>query len=163
MIPKSLASSSSDWDVLRIKNSDNNNNYIKDNGYSRKILPGAKRKQSNINDFLLAVGSKLSDSKGPYSELVFKPTSTSTPKNSPNDDTKGGECLRTRSRSIQQRQLEFPKRRSLSTGNLPSLSPRNCEVLNVLDQILQQETLTIKKYLLNSCWVKILVLEDTEF
>jgi len=158
MIPKSLTNS--DWDVLKLRN----DNFVKDNGYSKRILPGAKRKQSNINDFLLAVGSKLSDSKGPYTELVFKPSSTSTP-NSPCTSNQKHEMLhKTRSLTPQTRRpFDFPKQRSLSTGNLPDLSPCKSEAVDVLDRILlEQKTLTIKKYLLNNQWVKVLVLEDTE-
>lgn len=158
MIPKSLTSS--DWDVLKLKS---DNGFVKDSSYSKRIsFTGAKRKQSNINDFLMAVGSKLSDSKGPYTEMVFKPSSTSTP----NAGSKLEQPERMqKSRSLQrgQRQLDFPKQRSFSTGNLPALSRRKAEALDVLDQILlEQETLTIKKYLLNNSWVKVLVLEDTE-
>lgn len=148
MIPKSLTSS--DWDVLKLRN----DNFPKDNGYSRRILPGAKRKQSNINDFLLAVGSKLSDNKGPYTEMVFKPASASTPNSARTNkptatDIRKHEMLhKTRSLTPQSRRpFEFPKQRSLSTGNLPDLSPWRNEAMEVLDQILlEQQTLTIKKY-----------------
>lgn len=173
MIPKSLTSSSSDWDVLKFRNDDSR--FIKNDVVSlKKFSTGSKRRRSNFNEFMQAVGSKLSDSKGPYKELEFKSSSCSTPKyNSrprpPRDEARSAELLRQRSvdmmrqKSVAQQRLNFPRRRSLSTGNLPNLSPQKSEALDVLDQILmEQETLTIKEYLLNNCRVRVLVIEDTE-
>lgn len=164
MIPKSLTSSSSDWDVLKFRNEDSR--FIKNDVVSlKKFSTGSKRRRSNFNEFMQAVGSKLSDSKGPYKELEFKSSSCSTPKyNSrprpPRDEARSDMM---RQKSVAQQRLNFPRRRSLSTGNLPNLSPQKSEALDVLDQILmEQETLTIKEYLLNNCRVRVLVIEDTE-
>jgi hypothetical protein len=172
MIPKSLTTSSSDWDVLKFRNVDSS--FIKDNAHPKRFSTGSKRKHSNFNEFLQAVGSKLSDSKGPYKELEFKPSFSSTPKYNSRprpqrDEARSVDLLRQRSvDTLRQENVAQPKqnslrRRSMSTGNLPTLSPLKSEALDVLDQILMvQETLTIKEYSLNNCRVKVLVIEDTE-
>lgn len=174
MIPKSLTSSNSDWDVLKFRNDDSR--FIKNDVVSLgRFSSGSKRRRSNFNEFMQAVGSKLSDSKGPYKELEFKSSNCSTPKyNSARarpsrDDVRSAELHRQRSvdmmrqKDLGKARQNFPRRRSLSTGNLPNLSAQKSEALDVLDQILmEQEKLTIKEYLLNNCRVKVLVIEDTE-